>query len=285
MMISSNAPLPTTSRMASSGSPPSTLVPLTGTPAARSSNGNASSSVQSAWSFGRGIRDEEGDRDRRIAGAAADLSEERRRRRSAVRHDHSARPGCPLTTAPRNCTRAGERPRQRSSEPVALASAWMERRPRTRRHRSFCLDAKARAARRHDAFSAREALEKAPHARRVGRRDASAADLTAVDVQPVRRDLRSMLIESHHRDFAGGTRERDAETMRNGEILSESRQMTAAAISRTAPAGRQRARNRLCRPVGRCRRPAGARERPAHSRRRRGARRAHGGNCARGRSA
>ena len=92
-------------------------------------------------------------------------------------------------------------------------------------------------------------------------------------------------VSADHRDFAAGTRERDAETMRNGEILSESRQMTAAAISRTAPAGRQRARNRLCRPIGRCRRPAGARERPAHSRRRRGARRAHGGNCARGRSA
>jgi len=51
MTISSNAPLFTTCRTASSGSSPSATMPLTGAPAARSSSGSASSRVQSAWSL------------------------------------------------------------------------------------------------------------------------------------------------------------------------------------------------------------------------------------------
>src|SRR3954451_612957 len=44
----------------------------------------------------------------------------------------------------------------------------------------------------------REALKEPSHAATVGRRHARTADLAAVGVQPVRRDLRSMLIESHY---------------------------------------------------------------------------------------
>jgi hypothetical protein len=43
-----------------------------------------------------------------------------------------------------------------------------------------------------------KALQEPPHAHAVGRRHPRAADLTAVDVQPIRRDLRSMLIKSHY---------------------------------------------------------------------------------------
>jgi hypothetical protein len=43
-----------------------------------------------------------------------------------------------------------------------------------------------------------EALQKPPHARAVGRHHTSAAHLAAGRIQPIGRDLRSMLIESHY---------------------------------------------------------------------------------------
>jgi hypothetical protein len=51
----------------------------------------------------------------------------------------------------------------------------------------------------------REALKEPSHAGTVGRRHARTADLAAVGVQPVRRDLRSMLIESHHDRHSGAS--------------------------------------------------------------------------------
>jgi len=43
-----------------------------------------------------------------------------------------------------------------------------------------------------------EALQEPPHARAVGRRHPGAAHLAGGRIQPVGRDLRSMLIESHY---------------------------------------------------------------------------------------
>jgi len=51
----------------------------------------------------------------------------------------------------------------------------------------------------------REALKEPSHAGTVGRRHARTADLAAVGVQPVRRDLRSMLIESHYDRHSGAS--------------------------------------------------------------------------------
>ena len=55
-----------------------------------------------------------------------------------------------------------------------------------------------RRLQRHLELAPAEALQEPPHPRAIGRRHPRAADLAASRIQPVGRDLRSMLIESHY---------------------------------------------------------------------------------------